>query len=154
MTIKQLIKQYKLIWLRFKMFYHRFPNFCKILGGSVDSKIKTEVISMDFLDRPCNCTTSVRTKKGKCTYKGKCRNKCLVLEVTCNTTNKRYIGATQQNSKDRMSGHFSNVRNLVCKDVRSDLYAFHFSQFFNLDDIPTPSKLRNMTSFKVNGKVR
>ena len=59
----------------------------------------------------------------------------------CNTTNKRYIGATQQNAKDRMSGHFSNVKNLVCKDVRSDLYAFHFSQFFDKhDDIHTPSK--------------
>ena len=44
----------------------------------------------------------------------------LVYEVTCNTINKQYIGATQQNAKDRMSGHFSNVKQLVCKDVHSD----------------------------------
>ncbi len=91
MTIKRLIKQYKLTWLRFKMSYHRFPNFRKNLGGSVDSKINAEVILMDFLDRPCNCTTSVRTKKGKYPYGGKCRENFLVYKVTCNTTNKRYI---------------------------------------------------------------
>ena len=110
MTIKRLIKQYRLTWLRFKMSYHRFPNFCKILGGSVDSKINAEVISKDFLDCPCSCITSVRTKKGKYTYREKYRNKCLVYEVTCNTTNKRCMGATQQHAKDRMSGHFSYVK--------------------------------------------
>ena len=138
------------------MSYHRFPNFREALGGSVDSKINAEVISMDFINCPCNCTISVRTKRVKCTYDGQCRNKCLVYKVMCNTTNKRYIGATQQNAKDRMSGHFSDVRNLVCKDVRSDSYAFHFSQFFDkYDDIPTPSKLRRMTSFKIlwQGKI-
>ena len=49
------------------------------------------------------------------------------------------------------------MRNLVCKDIRSDSYASrHFSQYFdNYDNIPMLSKLRKMASFKIlwQGKI-
>lgn len=68
------------------MSYHRFSNFSEVLGGSVDFKINTEVISQDFLNRKCNCSRTCLNKKGQSTYAGKCRNKCLVYCITCNNT--------------------------------------------------------------------
>ena len=138
------------------MSYHRFSNFREVLGGSVDSKINADVVSQDFVNRKCNCSRTCLNKKGQCTYAGKCRNKCLVYCITCNSTGKQYIGATQQNAKDRMSGHFADVKKLVCKGIRSDTYANHFSQFFNsVSNVPTPAKLRSISKFKIlwQGKI-
>ena len=154
--IKKLVKQYKLTWLRFKMSYHRFSNFREMIGGSIDTKINENVVSQDFVDRSCNCSRTCLDNKGNCTYGGRCRNKCVVYCITCNSTGKQYIGATQQNAKARMSGHFADVKKLVCNNVRTDTYASHFSQFFNTStNKPTPAKLRNISSFKIlwQGKI-
>ena len=63
-------------------------------------------------------------------YEGKYRNACIVFVATCNATGKQYIEATQQNAKDRMSAHFGDTKNLVCKNIRSDSYVSYFFHIF------------------------
>ena len=48
-----------------------------------------------------------------------------------------------------MSGHFADVKKYVRNNVHSDSYAKHFQQFFDKNDLPTPSTLREMSTFKV-----
>ena len=48
-----------------------------------------------------------------------------------------------------MSGHFVDVKKYVRNNVHLDSYAKHFQQFFDENNLPTPSRLREISSFKV-----
>jgi hypothetical protein len=51
----------------------------------------------------------------------------VVYKVKCKTTGKiYYIGKTQQYFKNRMRGHFQDVKQIVKKNVYSDSYAKKF----------------------------
>ena len=91
------------------MFYLYFLNTCEIIGGSVDTKLNNEVVLLDFVDQNCNCSRASKVQELKCAFGGKCRNKCIIYKSTCATTGKYYIDMTQQNFKNLMSGHFSDV---------------------------------------------
>ena len=46
--------------------------------------------------------------------------------------NSIYIGNTQQTFKKRMDGHFSDLLRLLKNGQKSDLFAAHFEQHFNI----------------------
>ena len=51
-----------------------------------------------------------------------------------------------------MSGHFSDVKKLVCKDIQSDSYAKRFAEVFknnSYPQVPTLAILRSLAEFKV-----
>ena len=146
--IKKLKKAYGLTWLRVSMAYSRFPNLREIFQGDLSKKLTDGLLSLDLMDRPCNCNKNSRCPTtGLCAYKGNCRRKCIVYEVTCKLCNNCYVGNTQQTFKDRMNGHFNDVQKLVCKKVQSDSFARHFAKHFTTK--PSPKKLRDILDFEV-----
>ena len=91
-----------------KMSYHKFNNLEELLNGDLATKIGLGIFSKYLMDRKCNCSLPYKVNI-KCSYKGKCRSKCLIYEVTCSRFDAIYIGNTQQNFKKRMDGHFSDL---------------------------------------------
>ena len=89
------------------------------------------VESLDFLDKHCNCKT---TNEGCCNsgLVSDCRKTCIVHEATCLCCNKIYIGNTQQELKNRMSQHFGDVVKLVNKEEKSDSFAAHPANHFQV----------------------
>ena len=81
-TIKKLQKRYKLNWLRVQMAYSRFLNIREKFNGDLVTKINKGTECRDFGSRDCNCTRAVKIN-GKCAYKGRCRQKCIVYKCTC-----------------------------------------------------------------------
>ena len=67
-----------------------------MFSGDLTTKIRKNVISLDTVCRPCNCSAPSRTANGKCAYEGCCRHTGIVYEVKCKNTGKSYIGCTQQ----------------------------------------------------------
>ena len=136
------------------MSHRQFYNLCKIIGENIDTKLDKEIVLLVFVDQNCNCNYACKLLWGKCTYGGKYRKKCIIYKYTCRETGKYYIGTTQHNFRNRILGYFSNIKKVVCKNVRSDSFANYFSNFFNsATKKPTPVKLRQMTTFKKIGRV-
>ena len=129
-TLKSLHDKYELKWLRISMSYHRFSNLREIVQGDLVSKLKKGVVSMDFVDRPCNCYKSTKDSNGMCVYGGKCRRSTVVYKATCKVCNMCYIGNTQQYIKNRMDQHFSDTARLVNCGEKSDSFADHFAKHF------------------------
>ena len=130
------------------MAYSRFPNLREIFQGDLSKKLTDGLLSLDLMDRPCNCNKNSRCPTtGLCAYKGNCRRKYIVYEVTCKLCNNCYVGNTQQTFKDRMNGHFNDVQKLVCKKVQSDSFARHFAKHFTTK--PSPKNLRDILDFEV-----
>ena len=98
------------------------------------------------MDRECNCSLPSKVN-GKCAYKGKCRSKCIIYEVTCSMCDAIYIGNTQQTPKKRMDGHFSDLLRPLKNRQKSDSFAAHFEQHFNTTTSRTD--LRKYMKFKV-----
>ena len=83
---------------------------------------------------PCNCNGG--KVDDKCPYGGKCRETTLVYKVTCTVCDKQYIGNTQQTLKERMNGHYQDVRYLVKIGKHSDSFAKHFAEHFVKGEAP------------------
>ena len=133
-TIKRLRDKYNLKWLRVSMSYHKFPNLGKIFGGDLSGKLMREVKSVDFMDRPCNCSV-VSKVDGKCIFGDNCRKSIVVYKCECTICGKFYIGNTQNHVKKRMNGHYAETRNSVNKGIISDSFAKHFSKHFKNDGL-------------------
>ena len=72
----------------------------------------------------CDC-------KGKtCVWRGGCRSKNIVYKITCKECGKFYIGATQNKAKIRMNQHYSGVKKLLEKNVKSTKFSKHFSRCY------------------------
>ena len=145
--VKRLRDKFDLKWLRVSMSYHRFPNLREMLQGDLSKKLIEGVESMDFKVRDCNCRGG---KTGKCQYGDVCRIPIVIYKVTCKTTNKIYIGNTQQYFKNRMRGHFQDVKNLLEKGNHSDSYARHFAGIWPKGAAtPTPGMQRDLIKCEV-----
>ena len=83
-----------------------------------------------FSNQNCNRNRASKVQEGKCTYDGKSRNECIIYKSTCTTMDENYLCITQQNFKNHMAGHLINVKNVVCKNVRSISYARYLSNFY------------------------
>ena len=71
----------------------------------------------------------------------------LIYEVKCAMCEAIYIGNTQNISKKRMEGHFSDLLRLLKNGQKSDSFAAHFEQHFN--STTTRIDLRKCMVFKV-----
>ena len=91
--LKKLRNKHELKWLRISMSYHRFPNLGELLQGDLCSKLNEDLISEDFMDRPCNCCKKLRPNNGQCIYHGECRKCITVYKATCHDGH-YYIGTS------------------------------------------------------------
>ena len=66
---------------------------------------------------------------GQCIYGGSCRKSCVVYKATC-SDGKYYIGSTQQFVKNRMGGHFDEVRSFINQRKPGDSFARHVAKKF------------------------
>ena len=48
-----------------------------------------------------------------------------------------------------MAGHFSDIQKLIAKNIRSDLFAAHYSTILPKNIKPLREELRNLMTFKV-----
>ena len=75
--LKSLRDKHNLKWLRTSMSYHKFSNLRELLSGDLTGKIMKDVVSLDFIDRECNCNKASLVK-GECIYGGNCRKSIVV----------------------------------------------------------------------------
>ena len=127
--LKRLRNKYKLKWLRISMSNHKFPNLRNLLQAYLNQKLTSDLVCKDFENLPCNCITKCKIN-GKCIFNGQCRQSVVVYEATCNFCTHQYVGNTQQFLKDRMYGHFQDVRSIVRGRPKSDTFASHMAAHF------------------------
>ena len=90
-TLKKLCLKYNLKWLRISMSYHKFPNLNELLSGDLTGKLMKDVVSLDFMDRQCNCNKASMVDE-KCIFGGDCQNSIVVYKCEC-ICGKFYIGS-------------------------------------------------------------
>jgi hypothetical protein len=133
-------------WLRISMLYHHFSNMRDIFQSQLSAKMIENAESLDFNTRECNC----RSPSGNCQYGKVCRVPIVVYKVKCKTSGKIYIGNTQHYFKNRMRGHFQDVKQLVENNVYSDSYAQKFGgQVPKGVSAPTPGMQRDLISCSI-----
>ena len=71
----------------------------------------------------------------------------IIYEVTFSTCDAIYLGNTQQTSKKRMDGHFSDLQLLLKNGQKPDSFAAHFVHHFN--NTMSRTDLRKCMTFKV-----
>jgi len=140
--IAEMKKKHDLSWLRFSMSYHRFLNLSELLCGDLSSKLNKDIVSLDFMDRKCNCAKS-NCINGACPHDGDCRKSFLVCRVTCKITGKNCLGQTQQHKKRRIQQHSNETRRLFDDKESFDSHAHHFAKQFNNE--PTPKQTQKIT---------
>ena len=146
--IKILRDRYNLLWLRTSMSYHKFPNLREQLQADLGGKLNKNVGSLDFDTLPCNC--NIRTKiNDECPYNNLCRHSIVVYKATCRTTQKFYIGCTQQKLKARFNQHFNETVNAANKGLSSDTFAKHFAKQATNEGKTTVKHIRDNTSFEI-----
>jgi hypothetical protein len=121
-----------------KMTYHRFSNLREVLQGDLSKKLTDDIESMDFKMRDCNCR---RDRLGKCHYRGIYRVPIVVYKITCKMMNKIYIGNTQHHFKNRMRGHFQDVKKLLEKGVHQTPTQDTLSAFVPARGAPSPNQV-------------
>ena len=112
------------------MSYHRFPNLGKILQNDTVGKLRKVIVSKDFINRECNCS-SITKVLGTCAYEGDCRICCVVYKVTCKLCFSVYVGNTQNNLKKLMEIFFQDVAPREQHDKNLNTFAAHFAQHFD-----------------------
>eukprot|EP00957_Ditylum_brightwellii_P170249 12960335-Ditylum_brightwellii.AAC.1 len=90
----------------------RFPNLHEKFSGEISGKITADLESLDFKFRPCNCNAHAKIN-GECAFGGKCRAKCIVYKATCKVCREIYIGVTQSDYKQCMTGHTTLLKNYL-----------------------------------------
>ena len=130
------------------MSYHKFPNLRERLQADLGGKLNKNVGSLDFDTLPCNC--NIRTKiNDECPYNNLCRHSIVVYKATCRTTQKFYIGCTQQKLKARFNQHFNETVNAANKGLSSDTFAKHFAKQATNEGKTTVKHIRDNTSFEI-----
>ena len=110
-------------------------------------KLRKDLISLDFSPGNCSCNGPTKTPEGICRYGNNCNTPIVLYEVTCKCFQKKYIGATQKTLKERMKGHYSDVRLWFRKGKHTDTFAKHFVRHFNSQ--PTAGQIREKCEFKI-----
>ena len=119
--IKKLLTRYNLPWFkRYRMSYHRFPNFADSLRGVLTSKLSRFVTSATFPDHePCNCQSNHLGRP--CILvgdaAGQCRQKNVVYKLTCGFCQHSYIGNTSRHLKRRVYEHLTDVTKCIHNPV-------------------------------------
>ena len=111
------------------MTYHKFSNVGQILQEDLTGKLMEGISSKDFEFRECNCHNASKTN-WVYIYNGDGRRSVVVYKTEWKKMDKFYIGNTQQKLKQRMSQHFSEIKNMVNADKLSDSFAKHFASLF------------------------
>jgi hypothetical protein len=148
LILKDLKQKHKLQkWFRISMSYHRFPNMRDIFQSQLSTKMIENVESLGFNTREYNS----RSPSGNCQHGKVCRVPTVVYKAKCKTSGNIYIlGNTQQYFKNRMRGHFQDVKQLVEKNVYSDSYAiFLGGQVPKGARAPTPGMQRDLISCSI-----
>ena len=94
-------------------------------------------VSRDMKDRDCNCSKPNILDDGKCLYKGRCRQSCVIYQVKCKCCKKVYIGNTQKFLKTRIQQHIYDVVCLYNDNTKSDSFASHFNEHLKRQNLPT-----------------
>jgi len=151
--LKELKDKHGQNWLRISMSYHKFSNLRGIFQGDLSRKLSKGIKSRDFMDEKCNCNAKSKVD-GLCMWRGRCRNKVVVYQVTCKVCKscdgigKTYIGNTQGNAKGRLMTHLSETKRLANGGKKSDSFAAHFvghiSEEKKKDESTTIPELREM----------
>jgi len=141
-TMSETKKRCDLTWLRFSVSHHRFPNSSELLHGDSSSKLNKNVVSLDFMDRRCNCNES-NYINGGCPHGGDCRKCMTVHGVKCKIASKKCIGQTQQQKKKRMQQHDNATKRMFGDGKSYDSCSKHF--FKQFDHEPSPKQLRKIT---------
>eukprot|EP00957_Ditylum_brightwellii_P135439 10326915-Ditylum_brightwellii.AAC.1 len=66
--IRHLKTRFNLTYLRFSMACRSYTNLHERFHGDLISKLNTDVESLDFMERPCNCNKTSRVND-ECAYK-------------------------------------------------------------------------------------
>ena len=121
------------------MAYRRFTNLQEKFRGDLVTKINEDIKSLDFMDRPCNCSKHCFVN-GKCVYKGNCREKYIVYKARCKICDKSYVGGTQDHLKAQMTQHFADIVGLTSTTKKhlpldpkrqNDIFVSHFKKHFS-----------------------
>ena len=64
------------------MSYHKFTNLSEQLSGNLTGKLMKDVVSVDFMDRECNCNKASMVD-GKCIFGGNCRKSIVIYKCEC-----------------------------------------------------------------------
>ena len=99
-----------------------------------------------FLDRECNCNSTVKVNSG-CVYEGECRRCCVIYKFTCKFSGEFYVGNTQNTLLKRMEQHFKDVAQKVTNDKNFESFADHFAK--NFTQKPSPQQCRRIMSFGI-----
>ena len=89
--ITKAFRSNNLDWLGIRMTYRCYTNISELLQSNLPKKLNKDLISLDYMERPCNCPAQCLIDN-KCPYWNKCRSTCVVYKVKCKTTGKFYIG--------------------------------------------------------------
>ena len=147
-TIDRILSTNNLKWLRTRVSYRKYSNLGELFNADLVTKLNKDLLSLDFMKRPCNCATRSKIN-GQCPYDKNCRTSCIIYQVTCKETGLIYIGNTQQTLKDRMYGHYADLQKLVFKGIKSDSFASHYSTLFEKGTKPSPAQMREKMSFSI-----
>jgi len=135
LLLKRLKIKYNLPWIRVRISWKHFENVEELLGAALHKVVMKGLTSSDMKCRECNCSKPNKLEDGKCLYKGKCRESCVIYKVNCNHCAKFYIGNTQNFLKKRIQEHINDVVKLINKGIYSNSFAKHFASHFKSHDI-------------------
>ena len=147
-TIQRLSNIHGLKWLRTRMAYSRYTNLREGFQGIISTKLNENLVSLDFLKKPCDCRPCTK-RHGFCAYNNQCKVPCVVYKATCLKTGAVYIGNTQQFFKERMNGHYQDVRSLVRHNVLSDSFARSFARHFKPKSQIKADEVRKLVNMRV-----
>eukprot|EP00957_Ditylum_brightwellii_P204930 15341434-Ditylum_brightwellii.AAC.1 len=119
--LKRLCPWYNLSWLWINIAYRQFTNLCKKFSGDLMGKINNGIKSLDFKNRPCNC--SVHTKK-------------MAMCTDCDLT---YIGVMQCMFKRQIVEHITGAHGQVNENMSA--LSMHMVLQKHWQDIPPSEKL-------------
>ena len=149
----KLQKKHGLKWFKLSMSYKKFSNLREIFQGDLNAKVMEGIVSLDFVARKCNCKSK---NEGICSSgpSSDCRLSCVVYKATCRCCDKVYIGNTQQQVKERMGQHYTDVKSLVNKGKKSDTFAAHGAEHYHeLGRKASVGMARAMFGFGCHGKA-
>ena len=114
-------------WLRCKMAYSRFSNLRELFQRDLTSKLNSDVTSLDFENKECNCNPG---KDLPCPYNNKCRECIVVYQMQHKVTGHVYIGSTSKHAKKRFQQHTSDIMRYHEKGSKSTSVARFFACTF------------------------
>lgn len=117
--IKKIRREYKLPWLRVQFCYSRYANLRECFQGDLTTKLQRGLTSEEFSHRKCNCAEKCKIN-GNCPYGGVCGKKVITYQVTYKVCKSQYVGSTQKSLKNRMKGHFEDIKKYFRRGTHTD----------------------------------